>query len=67
MNHEKIYEVFKNVKDKPNKDLIESLNTLTYEFEKTKDLIIDLTRHLDSVQEMYDVINDELGKRNIIK
>jgi hypothetical protein len=67
MNHEKIYEVFKNVKDKPNKDLIESLNTLTHEFEKTKDLIIDLTRHLDSVQEMYDVINDELGKRNIIK
>jgi hypothetical protein len=67
MNHEKIYEVYKNVKDKPNKDLIESLKTLSYEFEKTKDLIIDLTRHLDSVQEMYDVINDELGKRNIIK
>jgi hypothetical protein len=67
MNHEKIYEVFKNVKDKPNKDLVESLNTLSYEFDKTKDLIIDLTKHLDSVQEMYDVINDELGKRNVGK
>ena len=33
------------------------------EFEKTKTLIIDLTRHLDSVEALFNEINDEIEKR----
>ena len=63
MEKEKIIEVVKNVKDKSNKDLIESRDTLLVEFEKTKELIINLTRHLESVQTDYELINKEIGNR----
>lgn len=65
MDKEKIIEVVKNVKDKSNKDLIESRDTLLVEFEKTKELIINLTRHLESVQTDYELINKEIGNRLI--
>jgi hypothetical protein len=67
MTQEKIYEVVHNVQDKPNKDLITCLSFLTEEFEKTKELIIDLTKHMDKVEEMYNIVNKELGKRTISK
>jgi hypothetical protein len=63
MDKDKIIEIVKNVKDKPNKDLVECRDILLAEFEKTKQLIIDLTRHLDVVQEYYETINGEIGKR----
>jgi hypothetical protein len=59
----KIVDISNNVKDKSNKDLFFALNELTDEFEKTKKLIIDLTRHLDNVEEMYNKVNEEIGKR----
>jgi len=65
MDKDKIYEISKNVKDKSNKDLIECRDELLNEFNKTKELIIDLTRHLDAVQEHYENINNEIGKRLI--
>jgi hypothetical protein len=65
MDKEKIIEVVKNVKDKSNKDLIESRDILLVEFEKTKELIINLTRHLESVQTDYELINKEIGNRLI--
>jgi len=65
MEKEKIIEVVENVKDKSNKDLLESRDTLLVEFEKTKQLIIDLTRHLEAVEVSYEEINREIGKRVI--
>ena len=65
MDKEKIIGIVKNVKDKSNKDLIESRDTLLIEFDKTKELIINLTRHLDSVQRDYELINKEIGNRLI--
>jgi len=59
----KILDISNNVKDKSNKDLFFALNELTDEFEKTKKLIIDLTRHLDDIEEMYNKVNEEIGKR----
>jgi hypothetical protein len=59
----KIIEVSNDVENKSNKDLFSSLETLSIEFEKTKSLIIDLTRHLELVEDMYDTINKEIGKR----
>ena len=63
MNKDKIKEIINNVENKPNKILLETRDTLIAEFEETKKLIIDLTRHLDAVQNFYDKINKELGNR----
>lgn len=65
MDKEKIIEIVKDVENKSNKDLTEVVNFLHEEFYKTKNLIIDLTRHLDTVEEMYNKTNSELEKRNI--
>ena len=63
MENEKIIDIVKNAKDKSNKDLIECRDVLHEEFIKTQDLIIKLTRHLDSIQYNYDMVNNEIGKR----
>jgi len=60
-----IENIVKNVKDQPNAKLVEGRDLLLTEFNKTKELIIDLTRHLDAVGESYEVINEEIGKRTI--
>jgi len=43
--------------------LIECRDSLLDEFEKTKELIVNLTRHLEAIEEYYNVINNEIGKR----
>ena len=63
MDKEKIIEIVNDVKNKSNKDLFVAINELNDEFEKTKTLIIDLTRHLDSVEGLFNEINDEIEKR----
>lgn len=63
MDINKIIEVSNDVENKSNKDLFSSLEILSVEFEKTKTLIVDLTRHLESVELMYEKINKEIGKR----
>ena len=63
MDIKNITEIVENVKNKPNKDLIEGRNLLLDEFNKTKDLIVELTRHLETVETSYEIINGEIGKR----
>jgi hypothetical protein len=63
MDKDKLIEIAKDAKNKSNKDLVNTLTELTTEFEKTKDLIVSLTRHLDVVSEMYEKVNTELNKR----
>lgn len=63
LDKDKIIEVVNNVKDKSNKDLLESRDLLMSEFEKTKELIINLTRHMEIVEDYYKTINEEIGKR----
>lgn len=65
MEPKDLIDIVENVKDKPNKNLVESRDLLHAEFEKTKELIVELTRHLDTVQEYYEIINEEIGKRGI--
>ena len=65
MEPKEIDNIVKNVQDKPNQLLVESRKVLHSEFEKTKDLILELTRHLDAVKESYETINEEIGKRGI--
>lgn len=63
MDLKKIIEISNDVENKPNKDLFSSLEMLSIEFDKTKSLIISLTRHLEMVEKMYDDINKEISKR----
>jgi hypothetical protein len=63
MDKNKIAEIANDCENTPNKLLIEGRDFLIEEFEKTKILIIDLTRHLESVEVLYDKINKELDKR----
>lgn len=65
MDKDELLEIVNNVEHKSNKDLDSCLLSLTNEFNKTKELIIGLTRHLDGVTELYNKVNDELGKRII--
>lgn len=59
----KIIEINNDVENKSNKDLFHAIDLLSIEFEKTKLLIVDLTRHLEIVENMYNNINKEIGKR----
>ena len=63
MDPKDIKNIVENVKDQPNAKLIDGRDLLLTEFDKTKDLIVDLTRHLDAVGASYEIINEEIGKR----
>lgn len=63
MEKEKVIEIANDVKNQPNASLVEARNFLIDEFEKTKKLIIELTRHMEGVEELYNKVNDEIGKR----
>jgi hypothetical protein len=63
MESQKLIEIASDVQNKSNKDLLIVAEELNDEFEKTKELIIDLTRHLDGVESLYNKVNKELEKR----
>lgn len=63
MEKEKIIEVSNDVENKSNKDLFVAVNELYEEYEKTKELIINLTNHLENVEIVYNNVNDEIAKR----
>lgn len=63
MEKERLLEIAENVEEKSNKDLFLVVNELYEEFQNTKNLIIDLTRHLDSVEVLYNRVNKEIEKR----
>jgi hypothetical protein len=63
MEQEKIQEVLKNYKKKSNKDLIVVLDYLYEDFNKTKDLIVKLTHHLDSTEISYNKLLEEINSR----
>lgn len=66
MDIDKILNIIKNAEVKSNKDLFYVKNLLEEEHEKTKDLMINLSKHLDSIEELYDELNKELIKRTSI-
>ena len=66
MDKNRLIEIANDVKNKSNKDLFLALEELEKEFESTKELIINLTRHLESVEELYNNVNEEIGKRTKI-
>ena len=57
-------ELMKKYKDEPNKTILIEMSKLKEEFDKTKSLVINLTTHLDSVENRYNLLNNEMKKRN---
>jgi hypothetical protein len=63
MESQKLIEIANDVENKSNKDLVIVADELSEEFKKTKELIIDLTHHLDGIESLYNRVNKELEKR----
>jgi hypothetical protein len=63
MNEDKIKQILLEVKTTPNRDLENAMNFLSEDFEKTKELIIKLTYHLDSTEKAYNNILVEYKNR----
>lgn len=63
MEKEVLLEIVNDAENKSNKNLFEASEILMDEFEKTKSLIIELTRHMDGIEVMYNKVNDEIKKR----
>ena len=66
MEKEKIIEIINDISNKPNKDLFDAEVFLYDEHEKTKELIISLTRHMDSIESMHKKVVKEIEKRKVI-
>jgi hypothetical protein len=63
MEGKKLIEIAEDVENKSNNDLLMVADELYEEFESTKQLIIDLTRHLNGVESLYNKVNKEIKKR----
>jgi hypothetical protein len=61
---EKLKKVILDYKSLPNKDLEYGLEKISEDFESTKDLVIKLSLHLDSLEENYNKILKEYKSRN---
>lgn len=66
MEKDKILEIINDVKNKSNKDLLECEEVLFNEYEKTKEIVIELTNHMDTIEEMHYKISTEIEKRKNI-
>ncbi len=64
---EKVVQIIKEYKSLPNKDLIYALDFLKEDFDRTKDNIINLTKHLDKLENSYNLISKEYQNRTVTK
>jgi len=56
-------EFFKDYKNKPNKEILDVMQVLKKEFDKTKQILIDLTLHIEDVEKKFNMLNSEIKKR----
>jgi len=60
---EQVNEIIQNIDSKSNSDLTKVMDFLMDDFDETKDMIIGLTKHLDNIERMYDLIHKEFKRR----
>jgi hypothetical protein len=65
MDKEKILNIVEDIENKSNKDLLAAESFLFEEFETAKKLAIDLTRHMDTVEEIHEKVIKEITKRKV--
>lgn len=64
-NVDKLKTILTEYKSKSNSDLKYAMDTLSKDFEETKEMLIKLTHHLDALEHNYNKILDEYKSRNI--
>jgi len=60
---EEVLEIIKDFKNRPNKDLIKAMDLITQDFDYTKNTVINLTKHLDKLENTYNQILKEYNSR----
>ena len=63
MEPKEVKNILSDYKNKPNRNLVEVMDYLKEDFEKTKDTIIKLTYHMDMTEKEYNKIYEEYKKR----
>jgi len=63
METKEVLNILNDYKNSSNSDLTKVMDFLQTDFEKTKDLIIKLTRHLDVTEQSYNKVFEEYKKR----
>jgi hypothetical protein len=53
---DRVNNIVKEISDSTNNELLFALNFLNEDYEKTKDMIINLTKHLDSIEIVYNKV-----------
>lgn len=62
---ERVVQIIKEHKSRPNKDLTIAMDFLKEDFEKTKESLLKLTNHLDKVESSYNLLLKEYQSRNV--
>ena len=63
---DKINNIVNNLNDSSNSEIIYALDYLNVDFEQTKDAIVRMTKHLDTVEVVYDKLLKELENRMML-
>jgi hypothetical protein len=56
---EQFNEIVADMKNKGNNDLVKAMDFLTEDFDETKQMIIELSVHLDNIEAVYDKVFKE--------
>ena len=60
---EEVTEIISDIKNRGNSDLEKVMDFLNDDFEETKEMILNLTKHLDKIEELYNKILKEHESR----
>ena len=60
---DKINNIVNNLNDSSNSEIVYALDYLNVDFEQTKDAIVRMTKHLDTVEVVYNKLLKELENR----
>ena len=61
---EKFQNIISDLENSSNKEVSEALDFLKNDFEETKNMLIDLSNHLDNIENLYNSVLVEYNKRN---
>jgi hypothetical protein len=65
LSFEEMNEIVSDMKNRGNSDLTKVMDFLSEDFEETKNLIIELTVHLDNIETLYDkVLKEHTARTN---
>ena len=60
---DELNEIIADLKNRGNNDLIKVMDFLNDDFEETKEMILNLTKHLDNTEELYNKVLNEHESR----